>query len=146
MFDFEINKVYEKLDATFKLKIKAQIKGSGIKFERFLQIHDQVTDKKYYMVGVDRIAITFQDVTTFYAGLLRHVLKRIEENNNSLKDVEYHISHDRYPDPLYADRESLYAIEYKLDQLKTKLEKLIPSKVDDLETKKSGNGDSDDKK
>ena len=121
----EINKVYEKADQILKLKIRSQLKGTEIEFKNFWDVNDFVTDKKFYLISFEDGGIRFQNVNEFYTKFLGLVKFRIQENKKEIETIEHHIAHDRYPDPLYSERDSLYGVEYCLDKLKIRLEKLI---------------------
>lgn len=120
MFDEpkEINDVYEQMDKLFKLRIRTQLKNTGLIFERF-DSTDVITDEKMYQLTVNKKVFEFSSVKELYTGLLKVIASEEKEIKNQIDFLEHYKNEDLYPDVVSIDYEldALYTREYKLSKL-----------------------------
>jgi hypothetical protein len=122
----EINDVYLKLDSIFKLKLKAQIKGSGLVFERFLHVTNMVGNSSYYAVVLNQKVIHFTSIVEFYNGLIKIIDSELVEVQSKINDYEYHMRNDLSYDEVFLHNqlEELSVQAYKFEKIKEKIAKI----------------------
>ena len=126
MFQEEINDVYNKLDELLKLKLKPQIKGTDLNFEKLFHVKNLVSNKEYYLLYVNNKGIQFTNTSEFYSRFSKVIEEEIVNAKNELSSYEYHRNHDLEP-PHNIDYilEKLSYQKYKLDLLLKKIKSRI---------------------
>lgn len=127
----EINDVYLKVDELFKIRIKTQIKGSGLFFEKFYKATDLITAEEFYSLVINNTVIFFNNTNEFYSeilGIIKDFSKQIEEE---VALYESHKKNDLKPDLFSIDNniEELYQKEYKISLLKNTILKCMNKKI-----------------
>ena len=125
--DSEINDVYLKTDSKFKLKLKTQMKGSGLFFERLLLINDLVTGLTYHFLIVNDEGIHFNSLKELYTELTKLITKELK---SVLDEIDLYgkfqlnnVKHDK--NQVFIQLEELFSREQKLHLLLKKIEKNI---------------------
>lgn len=113
----EINDVYQKVDELFKIKLKSQIKGSGLIFTKLLYVNDIVKEVSYYFLFLNDDGITFNTLDELFDGLTRVINKELEQIESETKHYQYHMMKDLTYDEAY--------IHSELDRLGYRESKLI---------------------
>ncbi|WP_448104619.1 hypothetical protein [Pedobacter panaciterrae] len=123
----ELNEVYNKVDALFKIKIKTQIKGSGLIFNKILFVKDLLDDSECYHLVINKKVFGFSSTNEFYYGFLKIVRVFSKENQLEIDYYEEHKSNDLLPDIMFIDEalEELYDKDYKYKKLEIRLQKLL---------------------
>jgi len=123
----EINDVYNKVNELFKIKIKAQIKGTGLIFEKILYVTDLLDSSECYYLIINKMVFAFITTEEFYSGLLKIVSAISKENQSEIDYYEEHKSNDLKPDVIFIDDtlETLYEKDYKYRRLENHLHKLL---------------------
>lgn len=123
----EINEVYQKIDELFKIKIKAQIKGSGLIFEKVLFTRNLLTGTECYNLIVNKRVFEFGTTQEFYFGLLEVIESVSLENMNEINYYEEHKRNDLTPNILSIDNllEDLFVADNKFQKLKLHVKKLL---------------------
>jgi len=126
----EINDVYLTLDSIFKLKLKSQIKESGLTFKKFLYITDLVKENKYYMLYVCSDVIYFNDLGELYSELERIIDKELIDIMNEVNSYQNHLRTDLKCDETFIHNEldGLGYKESKLYKIKAQIEKNTKNK------------------
>jgi hypothetical protein len=121
----EINDVYKKVDKLFKIKLAAQIKGSGLEFNKFTIIQDLVNETQYFILYIDNKKISFINLGEFYSELRKLVEEKLVENKIQLDYIEDQINEDLAESYWFdSSIESLYHEEYKLNKIIGRIDKL----------------------
>jgi hypothetical protein len=123
MFDFEneINDVYKKADELFKIRIKSQLKGSGLIFEKFEFVTDVLTGQESYNLVINKKVIAFNSSINLYNGLLKLIEYEEKENLKEIRAIE---SNKNFTAAGF-DLELLYNKENKLSQLSARIKDLL---------------------
>ena len=123
----EINEIYNKVDELFKIKIKAQIKGTGLIFKKILFVTDLLDNSECYNLIINKKVFAFSTTKEFYSGLLKIVLAVSKENQSEIDYYEEHKSNDLRPDVIFFDEilETLYDKDYKYKRFEHHLQKVL---------------------
>lgn len=121
----EITKAYLITESTFKLKIKAQIKSSGIFFNDILFVKDLVKDVEYYVLYVNNTAIRFINLKELYLGLIEIINEEIKNVENESENYGNYMKNDlKYNKSfILSELDGLGYREQKLHKLKIQIEK-----------------------
>jgi hypothetical protein len=121
--DKEINEVYLKVDEQFKLKIKQQLKGTGLLFEKFLNLTDANSNRNYHSLVINKREIEFKSINELYEGILKVTQNEEADIQSQIDFFEDHKNNDLNPDTIAIDSilDGLYNRQYKLGKLKEKL-------------------------
>lgn len=103
MNEQEINAVYEKLDALFPLRLKAQIKGSGLVFKKFFELHDFMTGERFNVLVVNDRSVRFNTMNELLSGIGDTAMVEIKKVEEEVRSLEHHKTHDLRPDVYYID-------------------------------------------
>jgi hypothetical protein len=121
----EINKVYNKIDEVFELKIDKQLLGSGYTFVSFHEIRDLVNDSNSYTVTIENTDLNFKDRAGFLEVLLKFIDRELEQIPIEYGNLERERAHRDFNDYRHFDvTEALSQKEAKLTKMKSKLMKL----------------------
>ena len=125
----EINDVYSKVENVLNLRIKAQLRGTSIIFEKFYHTTDLLTNEKSYCLVVNQNVIWFTSTEL----LCKQLLKIIENVDKSLKEeivkMEFYYNNNINPTPFNV-REHLSELgdkEYRLSKLNEKINEIMSS-------------------
>lgn len=123
----EINDVYNKVDEIFKIKLKAQLKGTGLIFSKIQLVKDLLDGSECYNLTINNKVFGFNNTKEFYYGLSKVVKATIRENQSEIDYYEQHKINDLRPDIIFIDEtlETLFHKESKYNQLETQLQKLL---------------------
>ncbi|HBL78193.1 MAG: hypothetical protein A2W90_13990 [Bacteroidetes bacterium GWF2_42_66] len=119
----EINDVYLKVDNMFKLKLKSQIKGSGLSFDSFLLVNDLITEREYYVLIINSEGIYFNNLNELYSGMIEIIKKELVKIKNDVNSYIYHKSNDLKCNETFIYNE-LDSLGYREDKLFKILEKI----------------------
>lgn len=114
------NQVYEKVDAMFKLRIKGQLKKSGVLFEQFFKSLNLVTGEIVYHLVINKMMISFNDseeLVVKLAKAVRVVLKETEREISAGRQKSGFMSEEDW----FYINDALYSKEYKLSKLLNRL-------------------------
>jgi hypothetical protein len=123
----EINSVYEHLVKAFDIRIKAQVVGSGLRFEKLLDVRDIVTGQKYHLLVVNGIGLEFTNMSELITRLIKRIEMLRKEIEGELAELDRHERDDLVVDEnaMFYAKEDLSVREGKLDQLMRRLVLLI---------------------
>lgn len=126
MFDFEneINEVYKKADSIFKIRIKSQLKGSGLVFEKFEFVTDMLTQQTSYNIVINNKVIPFNSDVNLYNGLLKLIDYEQKEIVKQIKATESSSTFTIAD----VNLETLYSKENKLSLLTARIKSLLSKK------------------
>ena len=127
----ELNKVYDHIAKAYDLRMKAQLQGSGLCFERLWDVRDIISGEQMQMLAVSGMMLRF----TNRAELIDKLIVRIEllekEVADELADLQRHQREDLVVDKhaMFYASEDLSVREGKLDQVKKRLRVLRTKEV-----------------
>jgi len=126
----EINEVYLKLDNLFKVGLAAQIKGSGLDFERLLYATDLISGEKYYTLLISSEIIFFNEIGELYRGLIEVIEKELNEIRDEINNYQYQLTTDLKSDKalIHSELDGLRYREDKLYKVITQIEKYLEVK------------------
>jgi len=126
----EINEIYLKADELFKLRIKQQIKGSGLFFERIYKATDLLSSEEFFSLVINNNVIYFKNIDELYFGILEVIKGVSKQIEYEIDFFENHKKNDLNPvsNLIYNNLETLFHRDYKLSKLKKRILKLSNDK------------------
>lgn len=112
----EVNEVYLKLDNLFKVRLAAQIKGSGLHFERLLYATDLISGDKYYTLLISSEIIFFNEIGELYRRLIEVIEKELNKIRDEINNYQYKLTTDLKSDKAFIQSE-LDGLGYREDKL-----------------------------
>ena len=121
----EITETYLKVESLFNIKIKAQIKNSGIFFNNLLFVKDLVREVEYYALYVNNSAFRFENLEELYDGLIKFINEEIKEVENESENYNNLLENDLKSKKSFiaSELDDLGYKEEKLYKLKKQIEK-----------------------
>lgn len=119
----ELNEVYDHIAKAYGLRLKAQLPGSGLCFDRLLDVQDALTGERFRLLRVAGVVLRFADRAQLIAKLIKHIERLEGELAAELASLERHEQEDLVIDEyaMYNAKESLAVRESKLCQVKKRL-------------------------
>jgi hypothetical protein len=126
----EANEVYQKLDATFPLRLKAQLKGSGLDFQHLVELPTSSADQPSFLLVLGRVEVKFSTVDQLLGRMADAVRSELGSLREEIEDLQCHKSNDMHPDEYYIDQQidGLYHREGKLCKVLERIEHRIGEK------------------
>lgn len=129
----EINDVYLKVDELFKIKLKSQIKGSGLIFDKLLYVNDIVKEISYYFLFLNDDGFTFNTLDELYDGLTRIINKELKQIEDETKHYQYHMMKDLTYDEAFIHNE-LDGLGYRESKLLKILKQIEKNRIRQITT------------
>jgi len=121
-------KIYESLSSLLEIKFKVQLKDCEIEFSKLCKITDLISQEEYYGLVIDkRDVINFNNKNQFINEFVKFIKEKLNdleiENKELTRNQLSGISYDKMD--FFYNTERVGHLEYKLNKLIEKLEKII---------------------
>lgn len=118
-------KIYEILSELVELKFKAQIKDTGIEFEKIYKIIDLETNAEHYSLIINSEQVNFKNKAEFLTNFISHLENNIKEFDRRFEELQK-TSNDRWIDEnqIYMEHEEIGHFGYKQSKLLKKMKEL----------------------